>query len=98
VPNLGIADQIALRPGVPLAPACAREWASARSSGADFARFLPRNELDRDGRLGGPVVYARDFGARDTLLAERFGDRAWYVARIDASSGAPRAVLEPVRR
>jgi hypothetical protein len=98
VPNLGVADQIALRPGRPLPPACEREWASVRSGGVDFARFLPRNELDRDGRLGGPVVYARDFGSRDTLLAERFGDRAWYVARIDASSGTSRLVLEAARR
>jgi hypothetical protein len=98
VPDLGVADRIALQPGRPLSPACAREWARARSSGVDFARFLPRNELDRDGRLGGPVVYARDFGSRDTLLADRFGGRAWYVAHIDASSGRPRLVLESVRR
>lgn len=98
VPNLGVADQIALQPGRPLSPSCAREWATARSGGVDFARFLPRNELDRDGRLGGPVVYARDFGSRDTLLAERFGDRTWYLAHIDASRGASRVVLEPVRR
>jgi hypothetical protein len=98
VANLGAADQIALDPGRPLPPACSRELASARSNGVDFARFLPRNELDRDGRLGGPGVYARDFGMRDTLLAQRFGDRTWYVARIDASDGARRVVLERVRR
>jgi hypothetical protein len=98
VPNLGVADQIALEPSRSLPPACARELASVRSNGGDVARFLPRHELDRDGRLGGPVVWARDFGSRDTLLAERFADRAWYVARIDASGDARRVVLEPVRR
>ncbi|HZI40465.1 MAG TPA: hypothetical protein VFD67_02155, partial [Gemmatimonadaceae bacterium] len=33
------------------------------------------------GRVGGNVVFARDLGARNELLRERFGDRTWYVYR-----------------
>jgi hypothetical protein len=96
LPGLAAADQIALVPGRPLPPSCARELAHARSFGVDYARFLPRNDLDDDGRLAGAVVYARDLGPRDTLLASRFADRAWYVARVAPVDGALRATLEPL--
>jgi hypothetical protein len=96
VPGLAPADQIALAPGRPLTPSCARELVRARSFGVDYARFLPRDRFDADGRLAGPVVYARDLGPRDTLLASRFGDRAWYVARVAPVGGALRATVEPL--
>ena len=51
---------------------------------------------DADARLGGRVVYARDFGARNALLRERFGDRAWYRARVEQVDGVLRARIEPV--
>ena len=59
------------------------ERASAEANGADFVRFLPRNATAPDGRLGGNLVFARDFNGRNTLLRERFGARAWYRARIE---------------
>ena len=43
-----------------------------------FAMFLAHQTLGDDGRVGGAVVFARDLGARNERLRERFGDRVWY--------------------
>ena len=96
VPGMATADQLAFEPGRAIAPACAAELATAQSNGADYARYLPRNATDADGRLGGDVVYARDFGQRNALLRERFGGRTWYRARVERVDGALRARIEPV--
>ena len=96
VPGMAVADQLSFEPGRPLTPACAAELATAVSNGADYARYLPRNATDRDGRLSGDVVYARDFGVRNALLRERFGARAWYRARVEHVDGARRARIEPL--
>ena len=93
---MAVADQLALEPGRPLSPACDAALASAQSNGADFARFLPRNATDAEGRLGGNVVFARDFGARNALLRDRFGRRAWYRARIVRENGALHARIDPL--
>ena len=96
VPGMEATDQVSLEPGRALPPVCRAELMSARSNGADYVRYLPRNRVDGDGRLSGDVVFARDFGSRDTLLRERFGDRAWYRVRIDRVDGAARATIEPL--
>jgi hypothetical protein len=96
VPGMALTDQLSFEPSRALTPACAVELATAVSNGADFVRFLPRNATDRDGRLSGDVVYARDFGARNALLRERFGTRRWYRARVERVDGALRARLEPL--
>jgi hypothetical protein len=82
VPGMSVSDQIALQPDRVVDPECARELATARANGVDFARFLPRNVTDDDGRLSGDVIYARDFGPRNALLQDHFGDRAWYMASV----------------
>jgi len=97
VPGMEMTDQISLEPGRALTPACRGELMSARSNGADYVRYLPRNRVGEDGRLSGRVVYARDYGTRNALLRERFGDRAWYRARIDRVGGVARATMEPLR-
>jgi len=40
--------------------------------------FLQYEDWDSSGHLGGRVVFARDFGNRNSLLLPRFGDRTWY--------------------
>jgi hypothetical protein len=40
--------------------------------------FLANARFDRDGRLAGRVVYARDFGATNQKLLARFAGRTWY--------------------
>jgi hypothetical protein len=96
VPGMEMTDQVSLEPSRVLTPACRVELAAATSNGSDYVRYLPRNRVDRDGRLGGDVVFARDFGSRNALLRERFGDRAWYRARIDRVDGGLRAMVEPL--
>jgi hypothetical protein len=94
--EMSVADQIALQPDRLLDPECARELASARANGVDFARFLPRNATDGDGRLNGDIIYARDFGARNALLRRRFGDRAWYMASVVRGKDGLQARVVPV--
>jgi hypothetical protein len=97
VPGMAITDQLSFEPNRALAPECRAELATAHSNGADFVRYLPRSGIDADGRLSGDVVYARDFGLRNALLRERFGDRAWYRAQLERDDdGTLRAHIEPV--
>ena len=96
VSGMAMADQLSFEPGRPLTQACAAELATAVSNGADYVRYLPRNATNRDGRLSGDVVYARDFGSRNAVLRERFGARSWYRARVDHVNGALRARIEPL--
>lgn len=51
-----------------------------------FDAFLPRMRFDRDGRLTGDVIYARDLGLRNQLLIGRFGDRTWYRFRYNGGA------------
>jgi hypothetical protein len=97
VAGLSALDQLALTPGRPLSAPCRQEIQSARSS-VDFARLLAVESLDSLGRLGGKVVYARDFGARNSLLRDRFGDREWYVAKVWRREGTLGVTLEPLAR
>lgn len=96
VPGAPISDQLAFDAGRALTPECEAELASAQSNGAEYVRYLPRNGTDADGRLAGDIVYARDFGQRDSLLRGRFADRAWYRARVERVNGALQARIEPI--
>jgi hypothetical protein len=97
VAGLSALDQLALTPGRPLSAPCRQELQNARSS-VDFARFLAVESLDSLGQLGGKVVYARDFGARNAVLRDRFGDREWYVAKVWRRDGILGVTLEPLAR
>lgn len=92
------AEQLAFVPGRELAASCKGEVEHATSIGVTLSQLLPHEELDADGRLGGRVVYARDFGARNELLRDRFGDRRWYVPRIVSTDGRVTVTLEPHTR
>ena len=90
-------DQLAFVPGRPLDAGCAEEGGQVTSFGVSMAEMLPYERFDAQGRLGGNIVYARDFGQRNELLRARFGDRAWYVARTARENGALTVQLEPYR-
>jgi hypothetical protein len=94
VPGLRAHEQLALAKGRPLPPECRQEFERLRSNGVDLARLLPDEELDSLGRLGGKVVYARDFGERNALLRDRFGDRDWYAARVERRDDTLAVTLE----
>jgi hypothetical protein len=97
VVGLSALDQLALTPGRALPPGCRQELESARSS-VDFSRLLAVEALDSLGRLGGRVIYARDFGERNALLRDRFGNRDWYRASISRREGNLDVSLEPLVR
>ena len=97
VAGLSALEQLALTPGRALSPGCRQELESARSA-VDFSRLLAVDALDSLGRLGGRIVYARDFGERNAQLRDRFGDRDWYRARIARRDGQLDVTLEPLAR
>jgi hypothetical protein len=66
-------DSIKTRPAV-----CVEDVQMDREGAASYAPFFPANTFDADGRLGGNVVYALDYGNHDEALRARFGDRTWY--------------------
>ena len=70
--------RLAFAPAGPEAAICGRERAADGEGTMPYAIFLREQAVGRDGRLGGTVVWARDLGARDTLLRAEFGDRRWY--------------------
>jgi len=75
-------------PGTSYPAVCQRRILEDRGGYAFFAPLLARD--------GGTNIYARDLHARDTLLLQRYADRAVYVLRAASSEvGAP-LVLEPL--
>ncbi|MND07275.1 hypothetical protein D3C83_291510 [compost metagenome] len=60
-----------------------------------FGPLMLRNQLDAEGHLTGPIIFAADLSERDTLLRARFGDRAWY--RMEMPPGANAPILVPYR-
>jgi hypothetical protein len=76
-------------PGTTYSPVCRRRIAEDRAGYAFFAPLLARDM--------GTNVYARDLHARDTLLLQRYSDRAVYLLRsVSSEIGAP-LMLERVR-
>lgn len=63
----------------PDSPHCREEMAADTLTTMPFAMFLREQEVSADGRLAGKVVWARDLGARDSLLRQEFGGRQWYL-------------------
>ena len=59
---------------------------------------VPEIALDSLGMLAGDVVYARDFGARNALLHDRFPERTWYVARPEMRGDTVAMLVEPYTR
>ncbi|MDB4891504.1 MAG: hypothetical protein JWL61_3359 [Gemmatimonadetes bacterium] len=93
VPN----EQLAVVPGRPITADCITEAARIMSRGVSLAAMLPYVDLDADGKLGGSVVYARDFGGRNSLLVPSYGDRAWYAARASFVDSKVKITLDRIR-
>ena len=70
---------------------CVPQLVADRGGTTPLEPFLPYEGWDSGGRLGGRVVFARDYGARNSLLLARFGDRTWYRyrPRVGPTDGAP---------
>jgi hypothetical protein len=98
VPGLSAMEQLALPKSSTVPETCRWDFDHALPLGMDLARLLPHVALDSLGRLSGDVIYARDYGARNELLRERFPDRTWYVARAEVQGDTARVVVEPYVR
>jgi hypothetical protein len=57
---------------------CLPQLDADRTGTTPLEPFLQYEDWDSGGHLGGRVVFARDFGNRNSLLLPRFGDRTWY--------------------
>jgi 4-amino-4-deoxy-L-arabinose transferase-like glycosyltransferase len=89
-------EPLALVPGRPITRTCADNLSADGQPTMSYSLFLMEQQIDRDGRIGGDVVFARDFGPRDTILAPRFGDRTWYrYVPAPTPGGTPRFVPIP---
>ena len=82
----------------PLHPYCATEMEVDQSRSASLDWFLASARFDRDGRLAGRVVYARDFGYSNQKLLGRFGDRTWYRYRPRTSPDDESPLFVPYYR
>ena len=91
-------EQIALIPGRPLSPTCTDQRSAARANGVSMAALLPATRVDRNGRLSGDVIYARDLGNANGALRAEFGTREWFTAEVTAEGDSVRVRFEAYSR
>jgi hypothetical protein len=84
-PGLQADQVIALVPGSRPTDRCLREFQHDAIGTMAYSLFLARQEVDREGHIGGDVVFVRDLLDRNDLLRERFGGRTWYRYRAPRS-------------
>lgn len=96
LPGMIAESQVARVAGGPDTPRCRDEAAADTLGTMPYAVFLREQQVGRDGRLAGSVVWARDLGPRDTLLRTELGSRRWYLYRPARSLGG-KAEFIPLR-
>ena len=79
----------------PLTDVCKRELAADTAGTTPYAPFLALARFAPDGWIGGPVVFARDFGPRNELLRARLPDRTWFRYRPRRSLDDTTAAIVP---
>jgi len=84
---------IVLAEGSVLTEACRREIEADAAGTTPYAPFLTLARFERDGSLGGPVVFVRDLGPRNELLRARFPGRAWFRYRPRSSADDTPAIV-----
>lgn len=79
-----------------ITPRCRTEILSddARGSALSYGPALLLNEIDRDGHVGGPVVFVADLVEHNEVLRARFADRPWYrlEMHVEGTDELPRLV------
>lgn len=89
------ADQsVSIVPGSRPTATCLRESQADFTGTMPYPVFLAKQRVVH-GRVGGDVVFVRDFGARDSLLRSRFAARKWYRYRTPSSLRDTAAVFVP---
>jgi hypothetical protein len=95
VPGLQADQTVLLAQGAALTDACRQEILADSAGHTPYAPFLPLTGFESDGSLGGAVVFARDFGARNDRLRARFPGRAWFRYRARRSLDDTSAAIVP---
>jgi hypothetical protein len=95
VTGLQADEAILLAEGRVLTAACREEVARDSAGVMPFAPFLALASFEPDGSLGGPVVFARDFGPRNERLRPRFPHRAWFRYRARQSLDDTTSAIVP---
>ena len=85
VADLPADQRVSLVPGIRPSASCIAQFHMDSLGTIPYPPFLPLHRLDDEGRISGPVVFARDLGPRNAALRERFGDRRWYRYRPPSS-------------
>lgn len=98
VPGTPADEALALVPGSTPTPTCWREFQRDTLGTIPYAIALAQQSVGADGRIGGNVVFARDLGARNELLRNRFGNRSWYRYRPSRSLGDTSYAFIPYSR
>ena len=78
-PGVIAESQVARAASGPDSPRCRDEFLADTSGTMPYAMFLREQHVRRDGQLTGDVIWARSFGARDTLVKDQFSDRPAYL-------------------
>ncbi len=83
-----IRGALAIDPRTPEPQLCLDDARRDESGTAPYVTFFAANEINRDGRVDGDVIWALDMMERNSELRARFGDRAWM--RLSVSpTGTP---------
>ncbi len=85
---------VSIVPGSRPTATCLRESNADAAGTMPYPIFLAKQHVV-DGRVGGDVVFVRDFGVRDSLLRSRFAGRRWYRYRTPSSLADTAAVFVP---
>lgn len=93
--GLNADESVLVAEGATLAPACLTEIQADTIGVAPFTPFLELEGLEPNGSLGGPAVFARDFGPHNEVLRARFPARRWYRYKAPRFPGDPTAALVP---
>jgi hypothetical protein len=86
MPGVNAESQVARAGGGPDSPRCRWEFYADTSGTMPYGVFLREQHVGADGRLDGDVVWARDLGARDTVLRSELGSRQWYLYKPGRSA------------
>ena len=92
-----IRSALTVDPRAPEPASCAADARHDEQGTAVYVPFFAKNEIDRDGHITGDVVYALDLGSRNSVLRERFGNRAWYTFGARGVGPAAQLSLTPTQ-
>jgi len=77
-PDLTYDETLRFADGGPFTAQCREELVADTAGTSLYPPFLIRNQIGADGKLGGEIIYARDFGAHNLALRKEYAGRTWW--------------------